>query len=106
MNDIEWSKAEKRVARRAFEAAYQRECAAVAAKLKEMIGAASQPDDLWRIHDYLTGQRKQTDEKYDFRYSVVLFVFARLRREGWLNESDLEGLREDKIEKIKYLAGR
>jgi hypothetical protein len=31
-------------------------------------------------------------------------VFARLLREGWLKEAELEGLQEDKIERIKYLA--
>jgi len=62
------------------------------------------PADLWRIHDYLTKQRKQTDKKYDFRYSVLILVFAMLLKEGWLNEADLQGLREDKIEKIEYLA--
>jgi hypothetical protein len=104
MNDIKWSKTEKIVARRAFEAAYQKECAAITAKLKEMIATASEPADLWRIHDYLTKQRKQTDQKYDFRYSVLILVFAVLLKEGWLNEADLQGLQEDKIEKIEYLA--
>lgn len=106
MNNIRWSKTEKIVARRAFEGAYQKECAAITAKLKEMIAAAAEPGDLWRIHDYLTKQRDQTDKKYDYRYSVLIFVFAMLLKERWLNEADLQGLQEDKIEKIKYLANR
>ena len=106
MTNIKWSKTEKIVARRVFEAAYQKECAAIAAKLKEMIAAATEPGDLWQIHDYLTKQRDQTDKKYDYRYSVLIFVFAMLLKEGWLNEADLQGLQEDKIEKIKYLANR
>ena len=106
MNNIKWSKNEKIVARRAFEAAYQKECAAITAKLKAMIAAAAEPEDLWRIHDYLTKQRDQTDKKYDHRYSVLISVFAMLLKEGWLNEADLQGLQEDKIEKIKYLANR
>jgi hypothetical protein len=104
MIDIEWSKAEKKAARRAFEAAYERECEVIAAKVKAMVGAMSEPSDLWRIHDYLTEQRDRTDAKYDYRYSVLLFVFARLLKEGWLRESDLEGLREERIERIKYVA--
>jgi hypothetical protein len=106
MTNIKWSKTEKIVARRVFEAAYQKECAAIAAKLKEMIAVAAEPGGLWRIHDYLTKQRDQTDKKYDYRYSVLIFVFAMLLKEGWLNEADLQGLQEDKIEKIKYLANR
>lgn len=64
----------------------------------------SGPSDLWRIHDYLGDQRERTDEKYDYRYAVLVFVFARGLKEGWLRESGLEGLSEEKIEKIKYLA--
>jgi hypothetical protein len=104
MNDIKWSKTEKSVARRAFEAAYQKECAAITAKLKEMIATASEPADLWRIHDYLTKQLKRIEEKYDYRYSVLILLFALLLKEGWLDEAELQGLQEDKIEKIKYLA--
>jgi hypothetical protein len=66
--------------------------------------AAKKPADLWQIHDYLTEQRKGTDEKYDYRYSRLIFVFARLLSEGWLKETELEWLQEDKIEKIKFLA--
>jgi len=106
MNALKWSKAEKVTAKQAFDTAYQRECEALARKLKEMVAAAREPVDIWRIHDFLTTQRKQIDEKYDYRYSVLILVFARLLREGWLKEADLEGLGEDKVEKIKYLANR
>ena len=82
MNEMKWSKTEKNLARKAFDLAYARECAAIAAKLKEMITAGGEPEHLWRIHDYLTEQRRKTDEKYDYRYSVLISVFARLLMEG------------------------
>ncbi len=44
------------------------------------------------------------DETYDYRYSVLLEVFSRLVRDGWLTDADLLGLREDKIERIKRWA--
>jgi hypothetical protein len=106
VNELKWSKTEKVAAKRAFEAAYQRECEALARKLKEMAAAVKDPVDLWRIHDFLTEQRKEIDGKYDYRYSVLVLVFTRLLRERWLEEADLEGLGEDKVEKIKYLADR
>ena len=84
MNDIKWSKAEKAAARRAFDTAYQRECSSIAAKLKQMIENAHEPSDIWRIHDYLSEQRDEVDRKYDYRYSVLMFVFSTLFREGWL----------------------
>ncbi len=102
--ELKWSKAEKKAARRAFDSAYRRECETIRSRLTEMIGGASESQDLWRIHDYLTEQRKETDRKYDFRYSVLCFVFARLLKEGWLTEADLEGLSADKIEFIKQIA--
>lgn len=70
-----------------------------------MLRAASQPADLWRVHDFLTTQRDATDEKYDYRYSVLPFVFARLLKEGWLVEGDLEGLSADKVAIITHLDG-
>ena len=101
MNEINWSKSEKEVARRAFDIAYKRECDTITAKLKEMIEKATEPEHIWRIHDYFTEQRKIIDEKYVYRYSTIILLFARLLSEGWLKKSDLEGLGEDKIKEIE-----
>jgi hypothetical protein len=104
MQEFKWSKTEKEAARRAYERAYEKECSAILARLKGMIEAASAPRDIWRIHDYLSQQRRQTDSKYDYRYSVLIWVFARLLSEGWLSEADLSGLDDDKVQKIKLAA--
>jgi hypothetical protein len=48
---------------------------------------------------------RQTVSKYDYRYSVLLFVFARLLKKGWIMAPDLQELADDKIEAIRYLAG-
>lgn len=102
--EIRWTKAEKVVARRAFDAAYRRECEALVAKVKEMAAGATESADLWSIEEYLGRRRRDIQEKYDYRYSVLLYVLANLFREGWLTETDLCGLAEDKVELIKYLA--
>lgn len=99
-----WSGAEKKVARKAFDRAYHRKCADIAARMKKMAASASAPSDLWKIHDYLSEQRRMVDETFDYRYSVLLSEFGYLLREGWPIEADLVGLREDKIEKIKRWA--
>ena len=101
MREIQWSKAERAAARRIFATAYERESKAIRAELKRMIEKASEPRDIWRIHDYLSDERRETDRKYDYRYSVLLLVFSRLFSEGWLAEDDLRGLHQDKIEMIK-----
>ena len=48
-------------------------------------------------------KRDEIDEKYDYRYSKLILVFARLINDGWLDFSDLEGLVEDKIGRIESL---
>ena len=104
MNNLEWSKAEKQAARRAYDAAYEKECRAIRAKVVQMLEAEDDVRQIWRVHDYLSEQRRETDDKYDYRYSQLIWVFARLLVEGWITEADLSGLREDKVQKIKYLA--
>ncbi|MGC9468244.1 MAG: hypothetical protein ACP5HS_06620 [Anaerolineae bacterium] len=101
--DMTWSRAEKKAARAAFDLAYRRECAALLARVKQMAAAAAEPDDLWALSDYLWEHRQEIDDKYDYRYSVLILVFARLLSEGWLQLSDLEALSEDKLSVIRRL---
>jgi hypothetical protein len=104
LNEPSWSPAEKKIARKAFDQALTRQCGAIAAKAKTMMMAASTPQDLWEIHDYLSEQRRIVDQSYDYRYSVLLTVFASLLSKGWLTLADLAGLHEDKLKKIDELA--
>ena len=103
MNDIKWSKAEKKISRSAFDKAYERECADLIKKLRAKANEISEPDDLWHLHNFLTKKRDEIDEKYDYRYSKLIIVFARLVKDGWLNFNDLKGFAADKIERIKSL---
>ena len=100
-DQIIWTVVEKRLAREVFDRAFERQCASITSKVKKMIASASVPSDIWRVHDYLSKHRRTVDKLYDYRYSVLLNVFARLLRDGWLTEADLSGLQKDKIEKIK-----
>lgn len=98
-----WSKNEKSVARQAFDKAYERENKELVNNIKEMANTAKTSEDIWQLHDFLTEKRSEIDNKYNYRYSVLMFVFGRLVREGWVALDDLEGLSEDKIEKIKHI---
>jgi Photoprotection regulator fluorescence recovery protein len=102
--DITWSKPEKSVARAAFDLANRRECEAITKRVNDMIRDMASPGDIWRVHDFLSEKREEIDEKYDYRYSVLIFVFARLMKEGWLQASDLDGLHADKVARIIALA--
>jgi Photoprotection regulator fluorescence recovery protein len=104
MLDFKWSDSEKKIAKRAFDAALSRELASLLANTKSSALHATTPDDIWALHDLLSEKRKEIDHKYDYRYSQLIYVFARLLREKWIMESDLEGLREDKLMAILQLA--
>jgi len=100
-DQITWTQTEKKTARKAFDTAFERQCAAITEEVKNMIANASISSDIWRVHDFLSQRRRTVDKIYDYRYSVLLNVFARLLRDGWLTETDLVGLQEEKIEEIK-----
>jgi len=72
--------------------------------VRKMILEVNDPTGLWRIQDYLTEKRNETDEKYDYRYSVLCFVFARLIFEGRIQQKDLEGLAEEKLDEIRRIS--
>jgi hypothetical protein len=103
MNDIKWSKGEKKIARAAFEKAYKRECADIIKKIRAKAKEINEPDGIWGLHDFLTEKREEIDEKYDYRYSRLILVFARLVKSGWLEFNDLNGLAENKIDRIESL---
>jgi len=98
-----WSTSEKQVARRAFDAARGREYKQLLSQTRQMADAMQEPSDLWRLHDFLTETRREIDEKYDYRYSVLIVVFARLIHEGWLSLEELEGLSEEKLAEVEQI---
>ena len=98
--ETDWTHAEKKIARKAFHAALYRQCEAVTERAKKMLASSSPPYGAWKLHDYLTLERDKVDRRYDYRYSVLISVFAQLLRDKWLKLADLEGLSEDKIEQI------
>jgi len=103
LHDHVWTHAEKQMARKAFDAAYSRECKEILKKTKEMVEKASDAPGLWRVHDLLTEERRRTDDLYDYRYSVLITVFARLIKDGRMTEDELAGLSADKLQQIQSL---
>ncbi|MDD5333303.1 MAG: hypothetical protein PHS32_06100 [Rhodoferax sp.] len=104
MHDIKWTHSEQKTARKVFDAALQRELAAILSKLKELAASAKTPQDMWEIEKYLTQQRRQIDSKYDFRYSQLIEVFGRLLRENWIEEKELQALSPEKLAWIQHIA--
>jgi hypothetical protein len=103
-NEPTWSKSEKAIARKAFDAALKREFQDVMRKTKQMADQLKEPAEVWELEHYLTERRKEIDRKYDYRYSQLTLVFGRLLYEKRLGEEELGGLREDKLKSIRSFA--
>ena len=99
-----WSRSEKALARKAFDAALKRELHELMQETKKMASQIQQSSDLWDLEHYLTERRKEIDRKYDYRYSQLTQVFGRLLYEKRLREEELGGLREDKLKSIRSRA--
>ncbi|WP_085121454.1 hypothetical protein [Tistlia consotensis] len=105
MRDLKWSGSEKKVARRAFDQAAEAVFAELLAEFRRRAAAVAEPADLWELERHLRQQRRALEELLDFRYSQLPFVFARLIHEGHLDEAQLAGLAEEKLELVRsYLA--
>jgi hypothetical protein len=103
--ELAWSHKEKGVARAAFDSALARETSAIRKKVEEMLQRSNEPTAVWDILEFLSKKQRELDWKYDYRYSVLTGVFARLLCEGWVAESDLAGLAPEKLELIRRGAG-
>lgn len=106
MRDLKWSPSEKVVARRAFEQALNTELRELVRRAKEMAATVEEASELWNLESWLTHRRLEIERKYDYRYSVLLLVFATLLKQGLISENDLHGLGSEKIELILGVASR
>lgn len=103
-SELTWSKSEKTVARKVFDAALGRELHEVIQKTKQMANGIRQSSELWDLEKYLTQSRKEIDRKYTYRHSELMQVFGRLLHEKRVSEKQLSGLREDKLRSIRSVA--
>jgi hypothetical protein len=104
VTESNWTESEQEIAQQAFDRAYERETKALIEHIRQGAGEVQRLDDIWSLHDFLSARRHDLDGKYDYRFSVLIFVFASLLKEGWLHLDDLTGLESDKIAKIRSLS--
>lgn len=104
MSGTTWTESEKKIARRVFEAALQRELAAVMAAFKAQAAGATTPEDMWAVQEYLARMQREIDFKYDYRYSQLPSVFGRLLREKRIEDDELKGLAAEKLDFIRRVA--
>src|SRR5450432_3950662 len=100
-NEPIWSRSEKAVARKAFDAALGLELHEVIQEAKRMANQIQKSSALWDLEHHLTQRRKEIDRKYDFRGSRLTDVLGRLLYENRLGEEELRGLPEEKMKSIR-----
>ena len=104
MRNFNWTAAEKKAARKAFDSALQAELNSFIGEFKAKAHAVQEVAAIWEIRDWLDEKAHQIDVEYDYRYSQLILVFARLVRQRKLGLSDLNGLSEDKLQAIQHIA--
>lgn len=103
-SQTEWSKAEETIAKTALQIAYDRETSALIANVRDRAGSIANLEDLWYLHDLLSTKRHEIDGKYVYNFPTLIFDFAAIVKEGWLNLNELKGLRPEALSKISVLA--
>lgn len=99
----QWTAQEQAVVKAALANAHQREIAAIIQVVKERASTVSTIDEVWQLSDFLSARRFDVDGKYDDDEGEMLFVLAKLTKEGWLQSQDLVGLETAKLSKITAL---
>ena len=103
-NEPNWSRAERNIARKVFDAALRRELQEVMQEAKEMANKIKESADVWDLERHLTQRRKDIDRRYAFRSSRLTQVFGILLCEGRIAEEELRGLSDDNVKAICSLA--
>jgi hypothetical protein len=103
MREFTWSPKQKKAARAAFDLAIEREVKSIRDHVQAMLGAMTEDRMVWKVEDYLSEKRREVDQKYDYRYSVLMWVFPRLVAEGWLKIEELSDIGEEKVEVLRML---
>jgi len=100
--ELKWSGTEKLIARKAFDLALKREFNDLLRQTKQRIAKAKESADLWELENFLFQRHREIAVQFDFRYSVLPFVFADLIRKGRLSKEDLRGLDDDKLDSSRF----
>lgn len=101
MRNLRWSSGEKKAARRLLDRAREREYR----ELMDEINAlrVESPEDIWELRERLNEKAREMNERYNYHYSRLIYVFAQLVHLGYLRPEEIEELGEAKAKKIKVL---
>jgi hypothetical protein len=102
-NKTQWTEAEETIAKKALQTAYERETSALIAHIRDRASSISKLEDLWYLHDLLSTKRHEIDGKYAYNFPTLVFDFAALVKEGWLQLDELKELKPEIRSKISAL---
>ena len=100
----QWNHKEIQISQKVLKKAYGRETEALIAQVKQEINHMADIEQLWQVHDLLSSKRYDLDGKYDTREPMLVFTFAQLLKEGWIELGELNGLDATKLAKISSLS--
>ncbi|MDJ0681485.1 MAG: hypothetical protein QNJ18_16660 [Xenococcaceae cyanobacterium MO_167.B52] len=103
-NETQRTNKKEKIAKQALQTAYERETFALITTIRERASSIRNLQDLWYLHDLLSTKRHEIDGKYVYNSSTIVFDFARLVKEGWLNLDELKELKPEMVSKISALA--
>lgn len=99
----QWTKADKNIAKELFELAKKRDYENLTNTIQLKFQSLSTPESIWDLRDFLNSKAKEFDKRYDYRYSVLDDVFAKLIFENILSLDELQPLSKKKQEQIKNI---
>ncbi len=104
MRELQWSPAEKKIARQAYDAGRERVLAETVAAFKAKAAAVGTPGEMWAMQDFLVTREGDLNHLLDYRYSQLPRVLGQMIGRGLLEESAVAGLSEEKREIIREVA--
>ncbi len=104
LTQAQWTDTEIEISNRVLGSAYDRETNTLVAEVRQKVENLKDVQELWQVHDLLSSKRYDLDGKYDARESMLVFTFAQLVKEGWVNLDELQGLDKAKLAKISSLS--
>jgi hypothetical protein len=99
-----WSQLEETIFKQALQKAHERETNALITHIRDRASSITEIEDLWHLHDLLSTKRHEIDGKYHYDSNTVVFDFANLVKQGWVNIDELKGLKPEVLTKISVLA--
>jgi hypothetical protein len=104
VTESQWTVQERSLVKAALAIARSREVEAIIQVVRQQSGHLTTLDEVWQLHDFLSARRFDLDGKYgDDGDEEILFLLAKLTKDGWLTSQDLAGLEDAKLSKIKAL---